>query len=205
MIVVEQLENHHGCRADRQPWWCREARQPWWLSSWVVEKLDNHGGCRAARQPSPYTLSPPANINPPFLAGNNPIPPPGSAGNSPIPPPPNPMLPYYPWFYLNLPGVPCIHCSAATIITQSTTWISCQFCSVSLDQAQFVDKGVQVKLTGGGQAFCKSILHTNMVERCNFISERDSTKTQWRLKIQVVPCFDNKAETSSLEMVFADA
>ncbi|KAL2494545.1 hypothetical protein Fot_38302 [Forsythia ovata] len=83
------------------------------------------GGCRAARQPSPYTFSPPANINPPLLAGNNPIPPPGSAGNSPIPPPPNPILPYYPWFYLNLPGVPCIHCSAATIITQSTTWISC--------------------------------------------------------------------------------
>ncbi|KAL2537927.1 hypothetical protein Fot_19318 [Forsythia ovata] len=119
-MVVELIDNHGGCR---------EARQPWWLSSWVVEKLDNHGGCRAARQPSPYTLSPPANINPPFLAGNNPIPPPGSAGNSPIPPPPNPMLPYYPWFYLNLPGVPCIHCSAATIITQSTTWISCQFCS----------------------------------------------------------------------------
>ncbi|KAL2494273.1 Uncharacterized protein Fot_38030 [Forsythia ovata] len=82
-------------------------------------------GCRAARQPSPYTFSPPANSNPPLLAGNNPIPPPRSAGNSPIPPPPNPILPYYPWFYLNLPGVPCIHCSAATIITQSTTWISC--------------------------------------------------------------------------------
>ncbi|KAL2529572.1 Uncharacterized protein Fot_22173 [Forsythia ovata] len=57
---------------------------------------------------------------------------------------------------------------------------------------------------------CKSILHQNMAEQCHFISEVDSTKTQWRLKVRVVrvwevPCFDNKAETNSLEMVFADS
>ncbi|KAL2520747.1 Uncharacterized protein Fot_24670 [Forsythia ovata] len=49
-----------------------------------------------------------------------------------------------------------------------------------------------------------------MAEQCHFISEVDSTKTQWRLKVRVVrvwevPCFDNKAETNNLEMVFADS
>ncbi|KAL2532588.1 hypothetical protein Adt_05939 [Abeliophyllum distichum] len=49
-----------------------------------------------------------------------------------------------------------------------------------------------------------------MAGQYHFISEVDSTKTQWRLKVRVVrvwevPCFDNKAETNSLEMVFADS
>ncbi|KAL2538681.1 hypothetical protein Fot_20072 [Forsythia ovata] len=49
-----------------------------------------------------------------------------------------------------------------------------------------------------------------MIERYNFITEVDSTKVQWRLNVRVVrvcevPCFDNKAEMSSLEIVFVDA
>ncbi|CAA3018562.1 Hypothetical predicted protein [Olea europaea subsp. europaea] len=72
----------------------------------------------------PNTFPPPAYVNPPPVPENNPIPPPGSTGNNPIPPPPTPFLPYYPWFYLNPPGVPCRHCSAATILPQSTLWVS---------------------------------------------------------------------------------
>ncbi|KAL2527278.1 DUF223 domain-containing protein [Abeliophyllum distichum] len=49
-----------------------------------------------------------------------------------------------------------------------------------------------------------------MAGQYHFISQVDSTNTQWRLKVRVVrvwevPCFDNKAETNNLEMVFADS